>query len=109
MGELAGDVSGTIQNDKLAADTAVNPGTPENKFATDVPDIFADGEKNGMPVFDVSSSEFYNNMKKDRLRLRFKAGTPAQSYQSQSKYRRPFWVRNSDQNDKFVGSTYKIK
>ncbi len=102
MGELTG--SGYIQGDKIAADTAVTPATPENKFATDVPDIFADGEKNGIPVFDVSSTEFYKNMKTDRLRLRFKSGSNAQAYQSKSKYRRPFFIRNQDD-----GYTYKIK
>ena len=102
MGELTG--SGYTQGDKIAADTAVNPSTPENKFPTDVPDVFADGDKNGIPVFDVSSSEFYKNMKTDRLRLRFKSGSNAQAYQSQSKYRRPFFIRNQDD-----GYTYKIK
>ena len=102
MGELTG--SGYTQGDKIAADTAVTPSTPENKFPTDVPDVFADGDKNGIPVFDVSSSEFYKNMKTDRLRLRFKSGSNAQAYQSQSKYRRPFFIRNQDD-----GYTYKIK
>jgi len=102
MGELTG--SGYTQGEKISADTAVTPSTPEDKFATDVPDVFADGEKNGIPVFDVSSSEFYKNMKTDRLRLRFKSGSNAQAYQSQSKYRRPFFIRNQDD-----GYTYKIK
>ena len=102
MGELTG--SGYTQGEKIAADTEVVPATPENKFATDVPDVFADGDKSGVPVFDVSSKEFYANMKTDRLRLRFKSGSNAQAYQSQSKYRRPFWIRNQDD-----GYTYKIK
>lgn len=107
MGELTG--SGYTQGDKIAADTAVTTfpdATKEvpDQFKTDVDGVFADGEKSGMPVFDVSSKEFYGNMKTNRLRLRFKSGSNAQSYQSQSKYRRPFWIRNKDD-----GYTYKIK
>ena len=105
MGELAGNVGGGYaQGEKISGDTAVTPASPGSKIAKDVPDVFADGEKNGMPVFDVSSSEFYKNMKTDRLRLRFKSGSNAQAYQSQSKYRRPFFIRNQDD-----GYTYKIK
>lgn len=102
MGEMSGS---SVQQDKLATDTAVTPAVPdENRFSTDVPDVFADGEKGGLPVFDVSQDEFYKNMKTDRLRLRFKSGSNAQSYQKNSKYRRPFWIRNKED-----GYTYKIK
>jgi len=103
----------SVQGEKLAGDHAVTQNEPKNdqeqqqqdsRFATDVPDLFADGEKGGLPVFDVSSAEFYNNMKTDRLRLRFKSGSTAQAYHQKSKYRRPFWIRNKED-----GFTYKIK
>ena len=109
MGELTGDRS-NIQGEKLAGDHAVttsnqqSTNAPDGKFATDVKNCYADGEKHGVPVFSVSSKEFFNNMKQDRRRLRFKSGTPIQTYHSQSKYRRPFFVRNKDD-----GYTYKVK
>ena len=103
MGEMTGN---SVQGEKLAGDHAVTPNDQEQqeRFATDVPDVFADGEKGGLPVFDVSKDEFFKNMKTDRLRLRFKSGSSAQAYQKQSKYRRPFWIRNKED-----GFTYKIK
>jgi hypothetical protein len=107
MGELTGNYA---QGEKLAGDHAVNTsnqqGTnaPDGKFATDVTDCYADGEKGGAPVFKVSKTEFFNNMKQDRKRLRFKSGTAIQKYHSQSKYRRPFWVQNKDD-----GHLYKVK
>jgi len=104
MGELTG--SGFTQGEKLAGDHAVTP-APENepeKYKTDVEGVFAHGEKNGVPVFDVSSKEFYQNMKQDRQRLRFKGGTPAADYHRNSKYRRPFFVRNKED-----GYMFKVK
>jgi hypothetical protein len=109
MGEMLGK-DNFAQGEKLSGDHAVktsnqqSTNAPDGKFATDVKNCFADGEKHGVPVFSVSPKEFYNNMKQDRRRLRFKSGSPIQTYHSQSKYRRPFFVRNKDD-----GYTYKVK
>jgi hypothetical protein len=120
MGELSG-TGGGIQGEKLATDQGVHD-TPEpaaeptptdikgdggevdtgdkskeapKGYATDVEDIFADGSKGDIPVFDVSPDEFNNNMKMDRRRLRFKAGSKAAEYMRKTKYNRPFWIRNT--------------
>jgi len=91
MGELVGN---NQVIDKIKNDHAVksNPG----KIATDVKDIFADGEKLGLPVFDVSKEEFFNNIRKDRKKIRFKVGSPAQQYMAKTRYNRPFFIRNSE-------------
>jgi hypothetical protein len=106
-----------IQGDKIKQDLGVKepattssddkgqmPNAPDGKIKTDVPDVFADGEKGGMPVFDVEPDEFFKNMKVNRRRMRFKSGSTAQQYHSNTKYRRPFWIRN-----KKDGYVYKIK
>jgi hypothetical protein len=77
---------------------------PDGKFKTDVDGVYADGTKGELPVFDVSKDEFFRNMKQDRRRLRFKSGSTAQKYHSNTRYRRPFWIRNKED-----GYTYKIK
>lgn len=99
MGQISGDLGGGnqdfAQGDKIAGDVNVKS-SPDGKIETDVPDVYADGTKNGHPVFDVSQEEFYNNMKLDRKRLRFKSGTPAAQYHRLSKYRNPFFIRNKE-------------
>jgi hypothetical protein len=80
------------------------PDAPDGQVKTDVSDVFADGEKGGLPVFDVEPDTFFANMKQDRRRMRFKSGTTVQKYMKNTKYRRPFWVRNSKD-----GYTYKVK
>jgi hypothetical protein len=102
MGELSGSTDGfaagpqakTNQDSAVTAKQDGPDGTQGVK--TDVDGVFADGEKSGVPVFDVSQKEFYDNMKADRRRLRFKAGTPAATYHQKSNYRRPFYIRNKD-------------
>lgn len=99
MGVLAGDPNdGPSAKAKDDLDVkAIETGPDDNKgVKTDVDGVYADGEKGGVPVFDVTQAEFYDNMKNDRQRLRFKAGTSAQSYHSKSNYRRPFYIRNKD-------------
>lgn len=63
---------------------------------TDVDGIFADQTKDNLPVFNVSKEEFYNNMKAERKRLRFKAETPAAKYLQGSRYNRPFYLAYQD-------------
>lgn len=99
MGEFS---NGNIQQQKIAADH--EPKAPEKEqgqeepkgVPTDVDGVYADAEKMGMPVFDVTPEEFYNNMKMDRKRLRFKNGTKVQQYYRNTRYSRPFWIRNSE-------------
>lgn len=98
MGELTGDNdSGPAA--KARDDMAVTAptGVDDTKgVKTDVDGVYADGEKSGVPVFDVSQKEFFDNMKQNRRRLRFKVGTPAQQYHRNSNYRRPFYIRNKE-------------
>jgi hypothetical protein len=120
MGELSG-IGGGVQGEKLASDQGVHdtpnktvepasePTPTDTKgsggevktkeapkgYATDVEDIFADGSKGDIPVFDVSPEEFNDNMKMDRRRLRFKKGSKAAEYMRKTQYNRPFWIRNT--------------
>ena len=99
MGELSGTTGAEdVQGQKLAGDQEVTA-PPEGKVSTDVDDVFADGERSGAPVFKVTQKEFYDNMKMDRRRLRLKSGTPAQKYYNQTKYRRPFWIQDTESGD----------
>lgn len=65
-------------------------------FDTDVPDVKAQGLKNGIPVFSVPEDEFYKNMKADRKRLRFSADSPVTKYLQGTKYNRPFNIQTAD-------------
>jgi hypothetical protein len=92
MGELSGTFVDSPES-KIAQDRQVIE-PPEGKVKTDVDNCFADGEYQGFPVFDVSKDEFYNNMRAERKRLRFKSETPAQTYHKNTRYKRPFYIRN---------------
>ena len=87
-----------------AADGAKGEDGTVKGVPTDVEGVFADGEKSGLPVFDVSQKEFYANMKQDRRRLRFGNDTTAAKYMRTTKYRRPFYVRNKED-----GYMFKVK
>jgi len=78
------------------------------KVKTDVPDVFADGEKHGMPVFNVDRESFYQNMTHGRKRLRLKSGTSGQLYMQKTQYQRPFWLSYKDPNSGEVW-TRKVK
>jgi len=97
MGEMLGmnkDADSPMH--KVAQD--VNPTNKPGKISTDVGDVFADGEKDGLPVFDVGKDEFHQNMNYGRKRLRFKSGTSAQSYMAKTRYNKPFWIRDPESN-----------
>ena len=94
MGEISG--GGDSPQKDIAKDHAVT-GEP-GKIKTDADGVFADGEKNGMPVFDVSREEFNQNMNYGRKRLRFKSGTSAAEYMRATKYNKKFFIRNKDDN-----------
>jgi len=81
--------------DKIATDqTPVDGG--DAGWNTGVNDIKAAAEKGGLPVFDVTPAEFYNNMKLDRRKMVFKRGTPTQAYHQGTNYKQYFWIRNTD-------------
>ena len=94
MSELAGDYYNSPEA-KITRDNEVST-PPDGKVKTDVPNVFADGERNGLPLFKVSKNEFYQNMSSGRQRLRFKTGTAAGSYMRNTKYNRPFWIENQE-------------
>ena len=104
MGEISGisDIeSGGDPAAKIAGDSAVVD-KPDG-VKTDVEGVFAQAEKQGIPVFDVSKDEFYQNMNYGRRRLRFKSGTPASQYMQGTRYNRSFWIREPE------GYTRKVK
>jgi hypothetical protein len=86
-GETSQDVDG--------GETSSDGSDQESGWDTGVDGIRASGEKGGLPVFDVTPQEFYNNMKLDRRKLVFKRGTPAQQYHSRTNYKQPFYIRNT--------------
>jgi len=74
----------------------------EKGFETDVPDVYADGQKQGVPVFNVDKTEFFQNMSHGRKRLRFKQGSTAQQYMQKTKYRNSFWISYDDNGKKWT-------
>lgn len=56
----------------------------------------ADDTYNNTPIFDVSQTEFFKNMKQDRNRMRFKNGSKPSQFMQYSKYRKPFYMRTDD-------------
>jgi hypothetical protein len=98
MGEFTND---TLRPETLAAkdrDFNANNGEVE----TDVDGVIANGEKDGLPIFDVDKNEFYQNMNYGRKRLRFKNGSNVQNYMNQTKYKRPFWIRHGEGKNTFI-------
>jgi hypothetical protein len=83
----------------------------DDEFETDVPGVKADGYiaqgTNKFPKFNVSQSEFYQNMELGRRRLRFASGSPTQEFMQNTKYRNPFYISYTDENGKTY--TRKIK
>ena len=111
MGELSGTETPGKQQDNIAADHGVRgaedgqirdipndkaDGEEPKGVPTDADGVYADGEKGGFPVFDVTPQEFYANMKQDRRRLRFGKDSTASKYMRTTKYRRPFYIRNKE-------------
>ena len=89
MGEFT---SGDMPSHDAAKDSqpVMSPGEVE----TDVADIKADGNKDGLPVFKVGKTEFYQNMSHGRKRVRFKSGTSAAQYMRNTRYNRPFFIEH---------------
>lgn len=85
--------------ERIAARDSAETGEP-GKVETGIKDVFADAEKQGMPVFNVSKDEFYQNMDYGRRRLRFKSGSGPQAYMQGTRYRNPFWIKYKDNGGK---------
>jgi len=90
MGEITGTNNIDAHQAQAQADVTIT-GEP-GKVKTSLDGVFADGEKGGLPVFNVSHSEFHANMTHGRKRLRLKSGTAGQAFMSQSKNNQPFWL-----------------
>lgn len=107
MGELTGSDNYVDGHQAQAASDLSIKGEP-GKVATEVPGVFASGEKLGAPVFSVDHDEFHQNMEFGRKRLRFKDGSPVQQYMQKAQVNRPFWLSYQDPNNKEVW-TRKVK
>ena len=81
-------------NSLAASDHAIRG--EEGKVNTDVEGIFADGEKMGLPVFNVDHNEFHQKTEFGRKRLVFKPEAPVQQYMQKSQVNRPFWLATKD-------------
>ncbi len=105
MGELSGTHDGHSPETVAQQDLAVTE--PEGGVETDVEDVKAHGERQGMPVFDVEHGDFWQNMEMGRKRLRFQSGSNVQQYMKGTRYSKPFFIRYKDD----VGKEYirKVK
>ena len=90
------DAQDTTSQDAGDTGTTQDPdGGQESGWDTGINGIKSNGERGGLPVFDVTPAEFFNNMKLDRRKLVFKRGTPCQQYHRSTNYRQHFWIRNT--------------
>ena len=110
MGEFTTGSGDTHQPENVTmGNDNIDPTSGETPvgYETDVQDLRSDDVvrvgKDNFPCFDVDQGEFYQNMQDGRRRLRFKSGTGAQKYMSQTKYSRAFYIRHTDDaGKKFV-------
>lgn len=98
MGEMLGAEGGQSPETIAQQDIAVKD--IESGFPTDVEDVNAHGERQGLPVFDVEHTDFWQNMEMGRKRLRFKSGSEVQRYMQGTRYNKPFFIRWKDDNGK---------
>ena len=99
MSELTSGEGYFPERESMKLKTAVQVNNP-GKVETDVPDVYADGTKDDIPVFDISHDDFMRNLRAERKRLRFKSDSTASTYLQGSRYKRPFYVRTSDTEGK---------
>ena len=95
MGEFTSGENISTELSAQRVDTGVD--IPDG-FETDVEGIKANGQKDGVPIFDVPKDHFYNNMKADRKRLRFDSEAPVSQYLRNTKYKKPFYISTTDDN-----------
>ena len=98
MGEMLGAEDGHSPETVAQQDLAVSE--PEGGVDTDVEDVKAHGERQGIPVFDVQHQDFWQNMEMGRKRLRFQSGSAVQKYMQNTRYNKPFFIRWKDENGK---------
>jgi hypothetical protein len=101
----------TSQETSAAAETGASTETPtetteepKKQYSTDVEGVSCDDEvkvgTDKFPCFDVSHSEFYQNMQDGRRRLRFNQGSNCQKYMAGTRYNRAFYIRHTDAQGK---------
>lgn len=98
MGDFLGAEDGHGPEQIAQQDIAVSE--PEGGFETDVEDVQAHGERQGMPVFDVEHKDFWQNMEMGRKRLRFQTDSTVQQYMQKTRYNKPFFIRYKDESGK---------
>jgi hypothetical protein len=89
MGFLDGD---TPEIDAINIKNTIHDGDVN----TDVPDIKANAMYNNLPVFDVDSDDFNNNLKRNRNMMVFKDNTNVGNYLKQTKTRNEFYLRSRE-------------
>jgi hypothetical protein len=89
--------------DILGMNEPKEPSAPK-EFPTDVEGLTADGVvkrgKDEFPVFNVDKNSFYQNMIDGRRRIRFPTGSKAQKYIQNTKYKRDFYIRHTEDDGK---------
>ncbi len=99
MGELTNDGGICPEMEAMQQKAAVQVNDP-GKISTDVENVFADGTKDNLPVFNVDHDDFMKTLRADRKRLRFKSDTAASQYLRGTKYARPFFLQSTDTEGK---------
>lgn len=95
------------ENNNLETDTGKEQEQEQEQETIDsgVEGVSADDLYKNTPVFDVSSKEFFGNMRKERNRMRFGNGSKPSQFMQGSKYRKTFYMRYKDKS----GQSYLSK
>lgn len=103
MGEFTGS-NGNV--DSHQAQAASDMDIRSDKFATEVPGVYADAFKQvgteRVPIFSVDQESFHQNLEHGRKRIRFPEDTAAHNYIKNAKYNKPFYISYTDPNNKEV-------
>lgn len=96
MGNFGNSPEGQIARDK--ENKVESP--PEGKVETGIEGVYADGinKRDNLPVFNVDSNEFHQNMSYGRQRIRFKSGSDAHKYMKSTRYKQSFWIQHTDKD-----------
>lgn len=90
-------LGGGVDNERIVPGNVL-----DKQIETDVKDCCSDAVyKRGIdefPVFDVSKEEFFGNMEAQRTRQRFTG--KASQFNQGSRFKRPFYVRHTDEDGK---------
>lgn len=66
----------------------------EEQIDSGVEGINADDTYQKLPVFDVESDNFFNNMRKDRNKMNFPDDSKVSKFMKGTDYRLPFYMRH---------------